>query len=526
MTLLKVNNLSVSFKNRDGIIHAVKDVSFNIDSGQILGIVGESGSGKSVCCYSIMGLVENNKLSSKSGSIQFEGNELLNADEKYMRSIRGKKISMIFQDPMTALNPYLTIGQQIIEPLILHHNIEKLEAKQKALTLLEEVGITDVESRYNQYPHQFSGGMRQRVVIAMALITEPELLIADEPTTALDVTIQKQILNLIKDIQIKRNIAIIFISHDLSVIKEITNTAIVMRDGLIIEKNKTSNLFNHPKEEYTKKLISSIPTGKKPSEYIYQQELENKVIEIKKLDLKYENKGKNFQALKNINLSICKGEILGLVGESGCGKTSLSHSIVKLININSGEIKINKKSIHKQKNRDLLHTRKSIQMIFQDPFASLNPRMTIFNILAEPIKLHNLYVDNKNLKEKIFKLMEDVGIDKSWINKYPHEFSGGQRQRIAIARALAAEPEIIIADEPVSALDVTIQSQILDLLLTICKRNQLTMIFISHDLSVIRYMADRTAVMNNGRIVEINDTEKIYFKPQHSYTKKLISAMI
>lgn len=526
MTLLNVENLSVSFKNRDGIIDAVKNVSFSVDSGEILGIVGESGSGKSVCCYTIMGLIENNESTIKSGSILFKEKQLLSADEKLMRSFRGKKISIIFQDPMTALNPYLTIGQQILEPLILHQNIDKKIAKQKVLSLLEEVGIDNADARYNQYPHQFSGGMRQRVVIAMALITEPELLIADEPTTALDVTIQKQILDLIRKIQVKRRIAIIFISHDLSVIKEITDKAIVMRNGKIIEKNITSQVFNNPQKEYTKKLIASIPSDKKPFEYALKYNNDNKIIEIKNLNMNYHNRGINFHALKNINLSIKQGEILGLVGESGCGKTSLSQAIVRLININDGEIKINNKVIHKIKNKELLSLRKSIQMIFQDPFASLNPRMTVFNTLAEPIRLHKLSSDKNNLKEKILKLMEDVGIDESWMNKYPHEFSGGQRQRIAIARALAVEPKIIIADEPVSALDVTIQSQILDLLLSICKKHELTMIFISHDLSVIRYMADRTAVMNNGRIVEINDTEKIYSQPQHSYTKKLIEAKI
>lgn len=525
MSLLSVKNLTISFENQDGIAHVVKDVNFNIEVGEILGIVGESGSGKSVCCYSIMGLLDLNSSCIKSGTAIFDGTDLISANDKFMRSIRGKRISMIFQDPMTALNPYLTIGQQIIEPLLLHNDIDKVTAKQKALTLLEEVGIDDVDTRYHQYPHQFSGGMRQRVVIAMALITEPELLIADEPTTALDVTIQKQILNLLKEIQLNREIAIIFISHDLSVIKKITNKAIVMCGGKIVEKNTTLELFNNPKKDYTKKLISSIPSTEKPYEYsnLYN---DKKIIKIKNLNLSYDNKDGKFQVLKNINLSVNKGEVLGLVGESGCGKTSLSQSIVRLIDINNGEIKINNKVIHKVTNKELMVMRKSIQMIFQDPFSSLNPRMTVFNTLAEPIKLHNLYLDQQNLREKVINLMEDVGIEKQWINKYPHEFSGGQRQRIAIARALAVEPKIIIADEPVSALDVTIQSQILNLLLKICKKNKITMIFISHDLSVIRYIADRTAVMHHGRIVEINDTEKIYSHPQHSYTKKLIEARI
>ncbi len=525
MELLNVNNLSIAFDTRDGKTQAVDNISFNVQQGETLGIVGESGSGKSVSCYALMGLIDKPPGHIERGKALFHNVDLLSADEKTMRGIRGKRISMIFQDPMTALNPYLSVGAQIIEPLLLHEDVSRNLAKQKALTLLEEVGINDAASRYYQYPHELSGGMRQRVVIAMALITEPELLIADEPTTALDVTIQAQILELIKDLQQRRNIAVIFISHDLDVIRYMTDRTLVMEQGRIVEHGQSQTVFNSPNHSYTKKLLASIPQQAKPVKFKYTPKKNSPLLSVNNVSISYADRSSRFQAVNNVSLKLAKGEILGLVGESGCGKTTLSQSIVKLINIDRGEILLGELSLHKLNTSELKQARKNVQMIFQDPYASLNPRMTVFNTLAEPLKIHRL-AESSDIKKKVLNLMADVGLDPCWANKYPHEFSGGQRQRIAIARALAVEPQLIIADEPVSALDVTIQAQILELLLTLCQQRQLTMIFISHDLAVVRYIADRTAVMNQGKIVELNATETLYQEPTHSYTQQLLSAKL
>ena len=531
MSLLTVSHLSIDFTTRDGTVSAVRDVSFTVDPGETLGIVGESGSGKSVSCYSLLSLIPMPPGHIKNGSAIFDGIDLLQANEKTMRQIRGKRISMIFQDPMTSLNPYMRVGQQIIEPLLQHSNMSKTAAKEKAIALLEEVGISDAANRFQQYPHEFSGGMRQRVVIAMALITEPELLIADEPTTALDVTIQAQILELIHELQQRRNIAVIFISHDLDVIKRMADRTIVMEKGHIVEQGNTQAIFDAPTQAYTQKLIASIPNSAKPEAYRFTGDQDSHFLTLNNISIAYGNKKNRFKAVDNVSLTVKQGEILGLVGESGCGKTSLSHSIVRLVDIQQGEIclqqdALEKLSIAELKGKALKATRKDIQMIFQDPYASLNPRMTVFNTLAEPLRLHGLASNAEDIKNKVLTLMQDVGLEARWANKYPHEFSGGQRQRIAIARALAVEPKLIIADEPVSALDVTIQAQILSLLLKLCQERQLTMIFISHDLAVVRYIADRTAVMNQGKIVEINDTESVYQNPSDPYTKSLLAARV
>ncbi|MDG1937799.1 MAG: ABC transporter ATP-binding protein [Pseudomonadales bacterium] len=526
MSLLSVNNLAIDFTTRDGTVSAVSDISFTVDKGETLGIVGESGSGKSVSCYSLLGLIPMPPGHIKNGSALFDGIDLLQANEKTMRQIRGKRISMIFQDPMTSLNPYMRVGQQIIEPLLQHNKITQQAAKEKAIALLKEVGISDAANRYQQYPHEFSGGMRQRVVIAMALITEPDLLIADEPTTALDVTIQAQILELIHQLQQRRNIAVIFISHDLDVIKRMADRTIVMEKGFIVEQGNTQDIFYSPTQSYTKKLIASIPSCAKPENYRFTGDKDSRFLELNDISISYGNKNNAFKAVDNVSLTVKQGEILGLVGESGCGKTSLSHSIVRLVDIQQGQICLQQNPLETLQGSALKATRKDIQMIFQDPYASLNPRMTVFNTLAEPLRLHGIASDANELNSKVLSLMQDVGLEASWANKYPHEFSGGQRQRIAIARALAVEPQLIIADEPVSALDVTIQAQILSLLLELCQQRQLTMIFISHDLAVVRYIADRTAVMNQGKIVEINDTETVYQNPSDPYTKSLLAARV
>ncbi len=529
MNVLSVKNLTVSFHSREGKSIAVDDVGFELPEGEILGIVGESGSGKSVTCYSLLGLIPCPPGKIDSGTAIFDNQELLSLDEKSLRKIRGKKISMIFQDPMTSLNPYITIGNQIIESLRVHEKLDKNSARSKAIESLKEVGITDPEKRIDSYPHEYSGGMRQRVMIAMALATEPEILIADEPTTALDVTIQAQILTLLENIQKKRKLSIIFITHDLAVIHNIAHHIVVMEKGKIVESGTPDKIFESPEHPYTQKLISAIPTTAKQAE---NQSSDESLLTVKNLNTTFTdtsgplwNKKENAViAVNDISLTINKGEIVGLVGESGSGKSTLGRTIMRLVEADSGEILMDGLKISELDPKSLKNSRRQYQMIFQDPYASLNPRMTVFDTLAEPLLTHNI-VPKGQLNEHINALMDDVGLDRRFVRKYPHEFSGGQRQRVAIARAIALKPKLIIADEPVSALDVTIQAQILDLLLNLTQQHNLTMLFISHDLSVVRYICDRVAVMRSGQIVEIEETEKLYNHPEHEYSIKLLSAI-
>ena len=535
MSLLEVNNLCVEFRTRDGIFRAVDNVSFNLEAGEILGIVGESGSGKSVTCYTLLKLIAIPPGHIVSGQAKFDGIDLLQANEKILRNVRSKRIGIIFQDPMTSLNPYLRIGYQLLEPLLLHDKntvkVNKKDAYKKAIALLDEVGIKDSEQCMHQYPHELSGGMRQRVMIAMALITEPEILIADEPTTALDVTTQAQILDMLVTLQKSRNVAVIFISHDLQVVNYLCDNVLVMKDGKVVESGLCEQVFTSPRHDYTQQLIQAIPDTAKPAAHRYIQytknnDTEKDILKLSNITIQYASKPEPTVAVDNVSMNIANGEVLGLVGESGCGKSTLSYSLVRLVDIHSGSIQFHDEQISTLNNKDFHVLRKNIQIIFQDPYSSLNPRMTVFNALAEPITLHDKYISKEALQEQVFALMSEVGLDKHSANKYPHEFSGGQRQRIAIARALAIEPELIIADEPVSALDVTIQAQILDLLLNICQRRQMTMLFISHDLAVIRYISDRVAVMQAGKIVEEGNTETVFHHPVHSYTKKLLASRI
>ena len=530
MALLEVNKLRVSFHTRNGVVKAVDDISFNVDSGETLAIVGESGSGKSVTCYSLLDLLPKPPAVIEGGVAKFDNEDLLTCNADRMRQLRGNHIAMIFQDPMTSLNPFLTIGEQLIEPLIYHpdktQRLSRKAARIEAIDLLNEVGITNPDMRFNSYPHEFSGGMRQRVMIAMALINKPRLLICDEPTTALDVTIQAQILKLIKQLQQTRDVAVIFISHDLGVVAGIADKVLVMCEGKTQDQNTTQEVFYNSTSDYTKKLLSAIPSGAKSKPSGAQEG--SPLIEVNRVKTYFKdfsgNSNKQVKAVDDVSLSIQKGEIFGLVGESGSGKSTLGRSILQLAPMTSGSVIYSGTNLEVLKASQMLVWRPKMQMIFQDPYASLNPRMTVYETLAEPLLYHAI-ANKKTVAKQVQQLMDDVGLARSSVLKYPHEFSGGQRQRIAIGRAIASQPEFIVADEPVSALDVTIQAQILELILSLVDQRNLTMLFISHDLSVVRSICDRVAVMQQGKLVELADTEALWARPQMPYTQELLSAI-
>ena len=552
MSFLKIQNLSVDYKLRKETVHAAKDINIEIKRGEIVGLVGESGSGKSTVANAIIDLIdEPGKVS--EGSIYLSDINI-HENKKNILSLRGKKIGFIFQDPQTSLNPILTIGQQLIETIQTHLNLSNSKAKEKAINLLKEVGIKDAEKRFNDYPHQFSGGMRQRVVISLSLCCEPELLIADEPTTALDVSIQSQILELIKKLTKERNLAVILITHDMGVIAETTNRVAVMKNGNLVELGTTKQILTEPKETYTKSLVSSVPpTNKKISRFkIIEKESNNqeninlKILnrwnkrEILKKDLvqiknlcKTFNEGffteksqNNVLAVDTVSFNIQEGKSFGLVGESGSGKTTIAKMIVNLFKPTSGEIYFDDVCINNIKsNKELLKFRKQIQMIFQDPYSSLNGRLKVKDIIAEPIKLHDANISSNELNEYINDLLDSVELSKSSAERYPHEFSGGQRQRISIARALATKPRLLVCDEPTSALDVSIQAQILNLLKDLQEQLYLTILFISHDLPVVRQMCDDIGVLRNGKLCEVSETEELFKNPNHEYTKELLRLM-
>lgn len=529
--LLSVENLRVLFNTRNGQTVAVENLSFSLERGKVLGIVGESGSGKSVACYALMGLIPSPPGKIESGRAWFHGNDLLKMPEAELRHVRGHKIAMIFQDPMTCLNPYMRVVDQLTEVLLQHKKISKTEAREKSIASLIEVGIQDAAKRIDEYPHQFSGGMRQRVMIAMALLAEPEILIADEPTTALDVTIQAQILALIKNLQKNRNLAVVFITHDLGVAVQMADDVLVMEKGKLVEQGTTEAIFKNPTQEYTKKLLSAVLTTAKPVANAAKVD-EPPMLDVQRLQVGYaSHTGSIFNRIKqfargvdDVSIIIRRGEILGLVGESGSGKSTLGRSIIRLVDAQSGRVIFNGKNLLDLSPTNLKDMRRDIQMIFQDPYASLNPRMTVFDTLAEPLLVHGLATKSTVL-DQVNELMDDVGLERRFIRKYPHEFSGGQRQRIAIARAIALKPKLIVADEPVSALDVTVRAQILALLLGLTQKHNLTMLFISHDMSVVRYLCDRVVVMQKGKLVEEGETEQLFSAPQQEYTRQLLAAI-
>lgn len=523
MSLLTVENLTVKFYTRNGVTTAVDDVSFSVDKGQILGIVGESGSGKSVSCYSLLGLIPSPPGQVESGTAVFEGQDLLSLSEEQLRDIRGDDIAMIFQDPMTCLNPYLTIGEQLIEPLIYHRGKTRAQAKIRAIELMEETGINRAAERFNAYPHEFSGGMRQRVMIAMALITEPKLLIADEPTTALDVTIQAEILQLVSDLQKNHELGVIFISHDLAVVQNLADHVVVMKSGKVVESGITKNIFESPQHNYTQTLLAAVPNGAKSGADLEQS---SSILSVENLTTSFidRDSGQRFKAVDDVSFKIKQNEILGLVGESGSGKSTIGRSILKLVKAQSGKVIFDQQNLLALNAKQMRPIRRRMQMIFQDPYASLNPRMTVYDALAEPLLYHQICTKD-NVQARVLELMDDVGLARRAVKKYPHEFSGGQRQRIAIGRAIATKPELIIADEPVSALDVTIQKQVLDLLMGLVEKHNLSMLFVSHDLSVVRSLCDRVMVLQRGKLVELGNTEQLWQQPKEQYTQDLIAAI-
>ena len=521
-SLLEVNNLNLTFEFNSQIVNAVKKSSFKIKKGECLAIVGESGSGKSVTALTIMRLIRSNSNLKISGNVIYENKDLLKLDESKLIKIRGKKISMIFQEPMTSLNPLHNIEKQITECF----EISEKSNKSKCINLLKEVGIENPEQRLSHYPHQLSGGQRQRVMIAMAIANNPDLLIADEPTTALDVTIQKQILDLLDKLRKKYNMSLLLITHDLGIVKYISDRVCVMKQGEIVEQNKTNKVFNQPNHSYTKKLINSKPREKKS-----QKKKSEVILSVKNLSVFYKNKNsflfKNkddyFQAVKNLSFQIIKGETLGIVGESGSGKSSIAQALIKLVS-SEGSVFFKNKNISDLNEKKFRPFRKDIQIIFQDPFASLSPRLTIQDIISEGLEIHYKEKSKKEIIDLTKQIIIDVGLDSSMLSRYPHEFSGGQRQRIAIARALILNPELIILDEPTSALDMTVQSQIVDLLLNLQEKKNLTYIFISHDLKIIKALSDKIMVMKSGNIVEFEEKKKIFSRPKDQYTKRLLNS--
>lgn len=528
MTLLRVDHLSVHFHSRNlPPSEAVKDVSFSLNQGETLALVGESGSGKSVSALSILGLLPYPMASHPTGSVLFEGQELLNVPEATLRKVRGHDIGMIFQEPMTALNPLHTLEKQISEPLLIHMDMTRAQAKERVIELLHLVGFADGVNRLQAYPHQLSGGQRQRVMIAMALACEPKLLIADEPTTALDVTIQANILDLISRLQKQFQMGLLLISHDLSMVAKMAQTIAVMRNGEVVEQGPTATVLKKPKHPYTKHLIESEPSGhpapipKNPPSILKTEDIHVTFRGEKK---SWITRGsEDVQAVDGISFSLVAGETVGIVGESGSGKSTLAYAILRLVD-SKGEINFCGTQLQGLSRRAVRPLRPQMQIIFQDPFSSLNPRLSVGQIIAEGLEIHQKNLSTGDIDKQVKTILQEVGLAPDTRNRYPHEFSGGQRQRIAIARALILKPKLLILDEPTSALDRSIQAEMIELLRNLQTRYQLAYLFISHDLKVVRAMSHRMIVMKEGRIVEEGKTEKIFTEPKDTYTKTLIHA--
>ncbi len=551
--VLRVQNLITSFLGEDGWRPVVKNISFDVGAGETVALVGESGSGKSVTSLSVMRLLQPD-ISRIEGNILLAGKDILQLSEQEMQKIRGNDVAMIFQEPMTSLNPLYTVGDQICEALLCHRNMSKAEAKAEALRLMEKVRISSAASRFNEYPHRFSGGMRQRVMIAMALVTRPKLLIADEPTTALDVTIQGQILDLIKTLQEEEGTSVLFITHDMGVVAEIADRTVVMYHGDAVETGDTATIFRDAKHPYTRALLSAVPalgsmTGRaRPLRFpvvdirtgtalppveaadTVAQDVPP-VLDVKGLTTRFTIHSGLFgklagrvHAVENVSFSLQPGETLSLVGESGCGKSTTGRSIMRLIEPQSGSVMVNGQDVMAMAGHELQGLRRTMQMIFQDPYASLNPRMRIGASIAEPFLEHKLGT-KQQARERVADLLERVGLKADMASRFPHEFSGGQRQRICIARALALDPKLIVADESVSALDVSIKAQVINLLLDLQSSLNLSFLFISHDMAVVERLSHRVAVMYLGEIVEIGPRAAVFENPQHPYTKKLMAAV-
>lgn len=558
--LLSVRNLVVEFQTSEGITRAVNDISFDIPEGKTIGIVGESGSGKSVTSLAVMGLLQKPAAKIPQGQVLFKGQDLLTFSEDKMRAIRGNQISMIFQEPMTSLNPVFKVGEQIAESLRIHKGLSSKLAWEKAVDLMNQVGIPDPAKSAHKYPHEMSGGQKQRVMIAMAISCDPKLLIADEPTTALDVTIQKQVLELLHKLQQEYKMSMMFITHDLGVIGDIADDVVVMYRSNVVEKNNAKHVFTTATHPYTKGLLACRPAmGANPkrlltvSDFMTEDGVEKTVsperikifdkesvpdksdkilLEVNNLVTQFPIKGgilgrtvDNFKAVNDVSFKIKKGKTLGLVGESGCGKTTLGRTLLRLIEPASGQIIYDGKDITNIYGEELRLLRRKMQIIFQDPYSSLNPRMTIADILMEPLNIHNIGASKQERFDMARALVERVGLKANQMNRYPHEFSGGQRQRICIARALTLKPEFVVCDESVSALDVSVQAQVLNLLLDLQDEFGLTYVFISHDLGVVNFIADEVGVMYAGKIIEMDKASQIYKNPKEEYTRTLLSAI-
>ncbi len=530
--LLSVEHLSIQFGHADQASNVVHDISFQIRAGEKLALVGESGSGKSVTALSILHLHDRSHVSYPSGAIYFQGTDLLKCDERTLRGIRGKDIAMIFQEPMTALNPVYTIGEQLIEPLMVHEGMSKVAARQRMLELLDRTGIPEPHKRFDAYPHMLSGGQRQRVMIAMALACSPKLLIADEPTTALDVTIQLQILHLLEDLQRDFSMAVLMITHDLNMVRRFADRICVMQQGHLVEQATVHDLFAAPQHSYTRFLLDSEPTRLLADEKAVDMEARSLLMQANKLKCYFPIKAGFFRhkigevkAVDNVEITLRQGETLGIVGESGSGKSTLGMCLLRLQGC-EGEIVFDGQRLDTVNARQLRLLRRHFQVVFQDPYSSLSPRMTVEQIIGEGLQIHFPLLTKVQRRERIMTVLKEVGLSGDMLSRYPHEFSGGQRQRIAIARVVILEPKLILLDEPTSALDVSVQKQVLELLRSFQVTHGLSYLFITHDLKVIRAMAHRVLVMRGGCVVESGDTEQLFTAPHHEYTQILLHASL